>query len=210
MKLLELFSGTGSIGNTFSKLGWEVVSLDLDQKTPAKIHENILNWNYAVFPPGYFDAVWASPCCTNYSCARRGAKKPRNLELADSLVLRSREIIDYFKPRAWFIENPQTGLLKTRPFMEGVPFADVDYCCFCDWDYRKRTRMWNNVGFESCLCPGTGVCQNMEGRKHRESAQQGKRKTKTGLVGTSKRTAKLHRIPEMLCEKIDNSIRSLS
>ena len=27
----------------------------------------------------------------------------------------------------------------------------------------KRTRLWNNVGFESCLCPGAGVCQNVEG-----------------------------------------------
>ena len=77
MKLLELFSGTGSIGNAFSNLGWEVVSLDLDPKTPATIHENILSWDFAVLPPGHFDAIWASPCCTNYSCARRGAK---NLE----------------------------------------------------------------------------------------------------------------------------------
>ena len=64
----------------------------------------------------------------------------------------------------WFIENPQTGLLKDRPLTQGIAFADVDYCCFCDWGYRKITRLWNKVNFESCLwCPGAGVCPNMEG-----------------------------------------------
>ena len=133
MKLLELFSGTGSVGKAFSSQGWEVVSLDSDPKTEANIHEDILTWDFTTYPPGYFDAIWASPCCTHYSCARRGAKTPRNLALADSLVLRSREVINYFNPRAWFIENPQTGLLKDRPFMEGIPFSDVDYCAYCDW-----------------------------------------------------------------------------
>ena len=148
MKLLELFSGTGSVGKAFSSQGWEVVSLDSDPKTEANIHEDILTWDFTTYPPGYFDAIWASPCCTHYSCARRGAKTPRNLALADSLVLRSREVINYFNPRAWFIENPQTGLLKDRPFMEGIPFSDVDYCAYCDWGYRKRTRLWNNVNFK--------------------------------------------------------------
>ena len=50
MKLLELFSGTGSVGSAFAARGWEVVSLDLDPKTKAQIHENILTWNYKVSP----------------------------------------------------------------------------------------------------------------------------------------------------------------
>ena len=42
MRILELFSGTGSIGKVFSSKGWEVISLDLDPNTEATIHENIL------------------------------------------------------------------------------------------------------------------------------------------------------------------------
>ena len=132
MRLLELFSGTGSVGHVFSSEGWEVVSLDLDPKTDATVHEDTLSWDHAVFRPGHFDAIWASPCCTRYSRARTKAKTPRGLSLADSLVLRSCELIDYFNPRVWFIENPQTGLLKDRPFAQGVPFCDVDCCCYCD------------------------------------------------------------------------------
>ena len=132
MRVLGLFSGSGSVGSAFSSRGWDVVSLDLDPKTDALVKADILTWDHTVFPPGQFDAIWASPCCTQYSCARRGAKTPRNLDLADSLVRRSLEIIEYFQPRVWFLENPTTGMLKDRPFMEGLPFCDVDYCCFCD------------------------------------------------------------------------------
>ena len=180
MKLLELFSGTGSVGKAFSSQGWEVVSLDSDPKTEANIHEDILTWDFTTYPPGYFDAIWASPCCTHYSCARRGAKTPRNLALADSLVLRSREVINYFNPRAWFIENPQTGLLKDRPFMEGIPFSDVDYCAYCDWGYRKRTRLWNNVEFIGKCVPGGGVVQTW---KERNTKQQPNRAETGGRRG---------------------------
>ena len=128
MRILELFSGTGSIGNTFAEQGWEVISLDSDVKTDATIREDILTWDYTVYPPGHFDVIWASPCCTQYSCARRNAKTPRNLSLADSLVLRSKEIINYYNPRVWFLENPQTGMLKDRPFMQDLPYTDIDYC----------------------------------------------------------------------------------
>ena len=136
-KLLELFSGSGSIGKAFRSKGWDVVSLDIDPKTEADIHEDILTWDYTQFPVGEFDAIWASPCCTQYSCARTSAKTPRNLDLADSLVKRSLEIIDYFKPKTWFLENPATGMLKDRPFMAGIPYVDLDYCCYCNWGYRK-------------------------------------------------------------------------
>ena len=149
IKLLELFSGTGSVGSAFAARGWEVVSLNSDPKTKALIHENILTWNYKAFPRGHFDAIWAILCCTHYSCARRGAKTPRNLDLADSLVCKSLEIIGYFQPKTWFIENPATGLLKDKPFTQGLAFADVDHCCYCDWGYRKRARSWNNTGFKN-------------------------------------------------------------
>ena len=143
--------------------------------------------------------MWASPCCTHYSCARRGAKTPRNLVWADSLVLRSQEIINYFNPRVWFIENPQTGMLKDRFSMNSIPFCDVDYCCYCDWGYRKRTRLWNNINFTGKLCPGPGICPNMEGNKHRTTAQQGRNRCKAGLYGTHIAQQNLHRIPHSLC-----------
>ena len=209
MKLLELFSGSGSIGAVFSQRGWSVTSLDLDPKTEADIHENILTWDFHVFPPGFFDVVWASPCCTQYSCARTSAATPRNLALADSLVKRSLEIIEYFQPRAWFIENPATGLLKTRPFMEGLPWVDLDYCSYSDWGYRKRTRIWTNSGLVGKLCLGKGLCPNMVEKRHRTTAQQGRNKCSDGLYGDHHSTRQLYKLPPDLCSEIELLSRAL-
>ena len=142
MKLLELFSGTGSIGRAFEALGWEVTSLDLEGEPTIKC--DILDWDHTAFPPGHFQVVWASPVCCEFSKAL--TRRPRRLEEGDRLVLRTLELIDYFKPRFWGLENPQTGLLKTRPYMEGLPFQDVTYCSYGS-PYRKRTRVWGTLPF---------------------------------------------------------------
>ena len=33
-------------------------------------------------------------------------------------------------------------MLKERGILDGVTYADVDYCQFCDWGYQKPTRIW--------------------------------------------------------------------
>ena len=52
MRLLELFSGTGSIGRVFAEKGWEVVSLDSDPRTNPTIVADIRDWDPTVFPRG--------------------------------------------------------------------------------------------------------------------------------------------------------------
>ena len=45
--------------------GWvEGVSLDIVSKFEPTILCNIRSWNYALFPLGHFDMVWASPVCS--------------------------------------------------------------------------------------------------------------------------------------------------
>ena len=67
MKLLELFSGTGSVGKVARDKGHSVISLDLKD---ADINSDILEWNYKDYEVGYFDFIWASPPCTEYSIAK--------------------------------------------------------------------------------------------------------------------------------------------
>ena len=94
MRLLELFSGTGSIGRAFEANSWEVISLDIDPKSGACIIADFMGWEYAMYPQGYFDAIWASPPCTHYSVARTTAKTPRDLEGSDNLVQRVLDVIE--------------------------------------------------------------------------------------------------------------------
>ena len=79
-RLLELFSGTGSIGKFFRARGWEVVSVDCDAKMQPTIVADIGTFDYKMLG-GYYDAVWCSPPC-NYSIfdcpqSRQNAKGPR-------------------------------------------------------------------------------------------------------------------------------------
>ena len=156
MKVLELFSGTGSVGKVCKELGWEVVSLDLKG---ADININILDWDYTQYQEGHFDIIWASPPCHTFSMVRKcwiGRKiKAHNgsictrellqndIEQIGLPILRQTEkIIDYLKPKYYFMENPQTGEMKKYV---NRPFYDVDYCMYSDWGYKKPTRIWTNL-----------------------------------------------------------------
>ena len=139
IRVLELFSGTRSIGKCCDALGWESVSVDM--VLPADHKVDIMEFDYKQYPKDYFDIVWASPPCTEYSRAK--SQGVRDIVGANKLVIKTLEIINYFNCEYWFIENPQTSLLKNQPFMKDLPFVDGDYCMY-GLPYRKRTRIWTN------------------------------------------------------------------
>jgi len=173
MKVLELFSGSGSVAKVCDLLGYDVVSLDIEFEATHKV--DILEFDYKQYKPNEFQYIFASPPCTYYSSLAKvwiGKEKKdglytienynKNLEDSDKLVERTLEIINYFKPKLWFMENPQTGTLKTREVVKDLPFYDVDYCMYSDWGYRKRTRIWTNKkDFNAKKCDGKGTCGNM-------------------------------------------------
>ena len=135
------------MGAYFRGLGYEVVSVDNDPRREPDIVADIGGWQYwKFFRPQHFDVVGCSPPCTEYS--RAMTTHPRDFEKADRLVRAALDIIDYLQPRLWFLENPKSGELRNRVFMEGIPFIDVDYCQFADYGYQKPTRLW---GSESLL-----------------------------------------------------------
>jgi site-specific DNA-cytosine methylase len=193
--LLDLFSGTGSIRKVAIEMGWDVVSLDRDMEADIKC--DIVDWVYNVFPEGMFDVIWASPPCTEYSRAKTTA--PRNIEGANAIVTRTLEIIAYFKPKYFIIENPQTGLLKDQRFMSGIGFRDVDYCKY-GMPYRKRTRLWNNITTwePRALCKRDCGSMNDDRTRHIAMAQRGPNGGRQNRMSQTE----LYRVPGELIREI--------
>jgi hypothetical protein len=160
--MLDLFSVTGSVGEAFREQGWEVISLDSNPACKADFTQDILEWDYKQFPRGHFQVITAGIPCTEFS--RALTTRPRDLQKGDELALKTLEIIDYFQPQFWYIENPRHGLLSTRPYMTGIPFIDVDYCQFSDWGYQKPTRIWGsvNAGWHKDIKCNGRTCPNLD------------------------------------------------
>jgi len=174
MRCLELFSGTKSVGKVCDALGWESVSVDLILDADFKC--DIMNFDYKQFPKDHFDIIWASPPCTYYSLLQYcwvGRKRKDGIIVShewieeqrkesDKLIEKTLEIINYFNPELWFLENPQRGQLKDREVVKGIPFYDVSYCMYSDWGYEKRTRIWTNKkDWNNLICDRSGKCGNM-------------------------------------------------
>jgi hypothetical protein len=177
MNILELFKGTGSVGKVCEDMGFNVISVDIVERYKPTHLCDIMDFDYKQYPRDYFSVVWGSPPCTNYSRLKNtwfGRKlkngtiySPEQLEIdmndADKIVLKTFEIIDYFNPYRWFVENPATGRLKERDIMKDKKiFYDVDYCMYSDWGYKKTTRIWTNrTDFIPLRCDGKGNCGNI-------------------------------------------------
>ena len=161
-RLLELFCGTKSVGDIFEKNGYEVISLDYNKKFNATHTDDILTWDYTQYPKGYFDVIWASPDCTTFSLATGG--KYRNKAniyglpnqhqeqsiAANNMILRVIEILKYFQPKSWFIENPRALLRWFPPLIDFIKEEKahmnlVYYANYNNWGFPKPTNIWSNL-----------------------------------------------------------------
>ena len=202
-RVLELFKGTGSIGAAFERIGWAVISVDLVAKFNPTHVANVANFDYKQYAPDYFDFLWGSPPCTQFSVAKTCGK--RDIEGATKLVEKTSEIIRYFKC-PWAFENPESGLLKKQPCVQGIPFKDVSYCKY-GMPYRKLTRIWTDLGDDYWTPRPTCLVEKCSHKAqfgcHAKSAQQ-----RPSFINGERRLSdrftreELYRIPSELCDEI--------
>ena len=119
-KALDLFSTTGSVARRLTELGYEVVSLDIDPRRSPTLVMDLFDWNYTVYPPGYFKIIAASVPYAEYSIAKTTA--PRDFAMADALVCRVLELVQYLEPKIWWIES------QDRPFEKSAYDEKRAFC----------------------------------------------------------------------------------
>ena len=139
---------------------------------------------------------------TWFGPARSARNTAARLE-GDALVLSALEIIAHFDPLMWVIENPATGLLQTRPFMERLFWVDVTYCKY-GTPYRKQTRLWTNMRWRPrrSLCRPGSRCEAWQDGRHLRAAQRGPRLMEGQYERVSQSRELLYSVPAALCEEI--------
>ena len=174
MRLLELFSGTGSLCKPFAEADWEVTSLDLCGRHGPTIVCDIRSWDYSEEAP--FDVLWAGCPCTEYSVAKTRGR--RDVQAADALVRKTWQIIQHFLAlnpgMLYWVENPDSSALWRREV--GKVFTStvrLDYCQY-GAPYRKRTRLATNATYTPRALCVPATCPACVDGKHLKTAQQGK------------------------------------
>ena len=161
MRILELFCGTKSVSKAAVACGYGgVVSVDVNKRCSPTICVNILDFEYKLYPVGFFHFVWASPPCTEFSRAKTvGVRK---IAEATRIVEKTLEIIKYLQPAYFCIENP-VGLLRLQPCMAVYEryLNTVSYCRY-GFQYRKNTNLWTNVEFDPQKCVKGSLCKTKE------------------------------------------------
>jgi len=212
-RLLDLCCGGKSISGFFLAQGWEVVTVDIDPKFQPDILSDVRDIDPARWQPGEFDVVWASPPCCCYSIAR--STVPRDFGQADEIVCACLAIIRHLtncdKDVAWFLENPATGYLKSRPCM--LPWASCKRTlCYCKYgrEYRKATCIWTNVDTwcPKPMCLKGSRCEAYTGTHHPKSAQKGPSKIRgVNPPGDDFRTEELYGIPRALVSELFSCVQ---
>ena len=137
--------------------------------------------------------------CTQYSRAKTVGV--RDLDGADKLLSRALEIMAYFGCN-WAFENPESGLLKTRDIVKGLPYQDTTYCKY-GYAYRKATRIWSSLVLSLREpCSLKTPCSAIVGKRHPKTAQQSRRSCDPNDTTNVWSQWELYNLPPELCDEI--------
>ena len=153
MNALELYKGTGSFGKEAKKLGFNVISLDINPKSNATITTDILKWNYKELKDVPISFIWASPPCETYSVWNYSTRKEERdvndatpyserAKLGTKILYQTLKIINYFRklnPKMGFCIENIRGMMRKDKRMLRLPF--------------RGTTSYNQYGFDRIYKP---------------------------------------------------------
>lgn len=213
MKLLELYAGSGSVGNVARELGYEVFSVDWIAYENISLQKDISTLAISDLP-WIPDVVWKSPDCKTYSISAISTHRNKEdlsgkSEYAKQCDITNihtqnllKELLVLNPNLIYYIENPRGGMRK-MPFMEYYPIRHTVWYCQYGDDRAKPTDIWtNNYGWEP-----RPECHNFKRNRitgeiikhcHHESAPRGSRTGTQGRKGSYERS----KIPYELCLEV--------
>jgi|TARA_Y100001938_G_C8046534_1_gene409251 hypothetical protein len=202
MKVLELFAGSCTFSRTAKEHGHETYTIDIVDNKGINMVEDLLYVTPQKIPfkP---DVVWASPPCTTFSVASIGyhwqgghrayIPKTSKAYIGLALVKKTLEIMEYFQPDFWYLENPR-GLLRKLPVVKDLPIRNtISFCKYGDIRM-KPTDIWTN---DESWIPRE-MCKNGNPDCHHERAPRGSRTGTQGLKGSYERGI----LPVELCQEV--------
>ena len=111
--IISLFDYSGTWSEHYRRAGFRVLQIEL------KFGFDILTWNYKAIRRDLVKGVLAAPPCTDFAVS--GAQywpekdKDGRTEQSLQLIKHTLEIVDYFQPVFWAIENPVGRLNDLLP-----------------------------------------------------------------------------------------------
>ena len=114
----------------------------------------ILTWDYQKEVTGPIDVIYASPPCNLYFSPMRSGNRPWKeweKQLSLQLVNKTIEIIKYYKPKHFIIENPRGKMIKHYPDLLGYK-PQLVYYCMLGFDYQKPTHIWTDLQLKTNKC----------------------------------------------------------
>lgn len=147
--ILSLFDYTGNWSRPYRENGYEVIQIDIQLGT------DILTWDYKNISRERVYGIIASCPCTDFalSGARHFERKDADgsTEQSKVIVYKTLEIIEYFNPVFWVIENPMSRIHKCVTELGAVKykFNPCDFAGYLDTKeeqdenrYNKETWLW--------------------------------------------------------------------
>ena len=127
--IISLFDRTGNWSRPWFEAGYTVYQIDIQNE----IQTDIMTWQYRHIPKDKVYCVLAAVPCTDfaYSGEEWFPLKDRDGRTKKScdLVKKTMEIINYFDPDVWCIENPKGRIRVLNPEIGQVR------CIFHPWQY---------------------------------------------------------------------------